>query len=151
MTVEPAWLGSTIALVLAREPDPALIADLAQVLEAREEVLPWLVLRQHAFADDPGVSGALKQLATTGNRPSRHRPDGPILAPKALALERDAEAALHDLIATHIAGSPTAETLGAILHAHNHTLPGRPAYDFRRRIVELAPVPEPEPEAPDEP
>jgi hypothetical protein len=150
MTLEPGWLGGTLALVLARAPAPALIADLARVLEAREEVLPWLVLRQHAFADDPAVCNALTTAAAAVNRPSRHRPDGALMAPETLALERDAEAALRDLIATHIAGAPTADTLGAILHAHNQTLPGHPAYDFRRRITERAPAPEPEP-APDEP
>jgi hypothetical protein len=129
--------------MLGREPDPVLVTDLAHVLEAREEVLPWLVLRQGAFADDPEALTTLKALAAAGNRPSRQRPDAPVLAPETPGLYRDAETALRDLIAQNLAGSAHADTLGAILHAHNSTLPGRPDYDFRRRIIELAPEPEP--------
>jgi len=140
MTIEPAALGSAIALVLGRDPDTALLGELARVLARQEEVLPWLVLRQHAFDDDPEILDRLRALAAAGNRPSRHRPDGPVQSPAAYALKRDVEAALGAMIAENVASADRADGLGALLHAHNRTLPGRPDYDFRRRIVERGPL-----------
>lgn len=142
MKIEPDWLGDMIALVLGRKPDPALLAVAARLLEQREEVLPWLVLRQSAFADDPELLGRLKTLAAAGNRPSPHRPAGQELAPEAIELNRQVEATLRALIADNLAGQDRADTLGAILHRHNQTLPGGPTYDFRRRIMETAPEPD---------
>jgi hypothetical protein len=143
MTVEPETLGAVIALVLGRKPDKALVADLARVLDQREEVLPWLVLRQGAFADDADVLARLHALAGAGNRASHHRPAGPVMAPETHARKRDVEVALGRMIADNIAGTGHSDAIGAMLHAHNATLPGRPGYDFRRRIVEQAPVPDP--------
>jgi hypothetical protein len=150
MTIEPEWLGGVIALVLGRKPDTALVSQLARVLEAREEVLPWLMLRQGAFADDPEILGHLKALAAQGNRASQHRPAGPVVPPERLGMERDTEHTLRELIADNVARADLADDLGATLHRHNRTLPGRPGYDFRRRIVERAPEPKPAPE-PEEP
>jgi len=142
VTIEPAWLGGVIALVLGRKPDTALVDELARVLAAREEVLPWLMLRQGAFADDPEVVRQLGTLAAQANRPSPRRPAGPVLHPERIGLERDTEAGLRTMIAENIARGDLADALGATLHRHNRTLPGCPGYDFRRRIVERAPEPD---------
>jgi hypothetical protein len=149
MTVAPGWLGGVIALVLGRKPDTALVRELARVLETREEVLPWLMLRQGAFADDPEIVRHLKALAAHSNRASHHRPPGPAVPPERLAMDRATEKALHDLIAQNVAQADLANDLGATLHRHNHTLPGRPDYDFRRRIVEHGPEPKGTPETGD--
>lgn len=142
MTVDPEMLGATIALVLGRKLNKPMIDELARVLEQQEEVLPWLVLRQAAFDGDAEVQTRLRALAATGNRPSRHRPDGPVVDPAGHARQREIELALGRMIADNIAGKKHADTIGALLHAHNTMLPGRPGYDFRRRIVEFAPEPE---------
>lgn len=139
MTIEPEWLGSVIALVLGRKPDTALIDELASLLAAREEVLPWLMLRQGAFADDPEIVRYLRTLAAQANRPSHQRPAGPVLHPQRPALERNTEAMLRTLIGEDVARTDLAQALGATLHHHNRTLPGRPGYDFRRSIVERPP------------
>lgn len=139
MTIDPEMLGATIALVLGRTPAMALVGDLARVLEQQEEVLPWLVLRQAAFAGDREVETRLKALAGGGNRPLRLRPDPTVIDPESPARKREIEAVLGAIIADNLAGSGCADALGGLLHAHNATLPGRPHYDFRRRIVEQAP------------
>lgn len=151
MTIEPKMLGATIALVLGRNPGQPLVSELARVLELQEEVLPWLVLRQGAFDGDAEVQSRLSALAAAGNRPSRQRPAGPIIAADTYARKRDVEAALGAMIADNIAGTDHADTLGAMLHAHNSTLPGRPGYDFRRRIAEFAPEQDARVEAETEP
>lgn len=106
MTIEAQMLQSVITLVLGRDPDAAFAADLARVLEQRDEVLPWVVLRSHAFDDDPEVHARLKALAALGNRPSRPRPPGAVIEPQAFQRARDVETALAAMIAANVAGAP---------------------------------------------
>ena len=141
MTIEPQMLEAVIALVCGREPGGAFAADLARVLDQREEVLPWVVLRCRAFDDDAEVQARLKTLAAAGNRPNRQRAHGAVIDPQSHQRARDVETALGAMIAAKIAGAGQADTVGALLHAENRTLPGRPGYDFRRRIAEFAPDP----------
>jgi hypothetical protein len=141
MTIEPEMLEAVIALVCGREPGGVFAADLARVLDQRDEVLPWVVLRSHAFDDDAEVQERLKALAAAGNRPNRQRPPAAVIDPQSYQRARDVETALGALIAANIAGARHADTVGALLHAENRTLPGRPGYDFRRRIAEFAPAP----------
>jgi hypothetical protein len=141
MTIEPAMLQSVITLVLGREPGDAFVADLARVLDQRDEVLPWVVLRSRAFDDDAEVQAQLRALAAAGNRPNRQRPHRAVIEPQSYQRARDVETALAAMIAANIAGAAQADTIGALLHAENRTLPGRPGYDFRRRIAEFAPDP----------
>lgn len=143
MSVEPEMLGAILRLVLGRDPGQALVADLARVLDQRDEVLPWLVLRQRVFDADPEVQARLKTLSAAGNCATRHRPHGTTITPETYQRAREVEAALGAMIAANIAGADHADTIGALLHAENRTLPGRPGYDFRRRIAEFAPAPEP--------
>jgi len=146
MTIDRDWLGCAIMLVTGRQPDDAVLGQIARVLDTREEVLPWLVLRQHAFADDHEVTDRLCALAATAPRMSNHRPGVAPIDPAALPLQRAAETLLGDLIARNTAERASADTLGAALHLHNCLLGYDPAYDFRRRIVECAPIVAEEPE-----
>ena len=140
MTVDTELLHAAVALVLGRTPGKALTHELGRVLDQQEEVLPWLILRENAFADDADVQGRLRALAAAGNRPTRQRPAGPVVAICTPVVKREIEEALGGIIADNVAGSDRADAIGALLHIQNSTLPGRPGYDFRRRIVELAPV-----------
>lgn len=141
MSIEPEMLAAIIRLVLGRDPGQMLVADLARVLDQRDEVLPWLVLRQRVFDADPKVQARLKALSAAGNCATRHRPHGAAITPESYQQARDVEAALGAMIAANIAGAEHADMIGALLHAENRTLPGRPGYDFRRRIAEFAPAP----------
>ena len=142
--VDPETLGAVIALVLGRQPGKPLVGELARVLEQHDEVLPWLMLRQGAFDGDGEIQARLAAAAAAGNAPMRQRPDGPVIAPESYVRNRDIETAMARMIADNIAGTDRADALGALLHAHNNTLPGRPGYDYRRRIAERAPLAEPE-------
>lgn len=147
MTIDRQWLSGIVALTLGRQPETTLIEEVAATLETREEVLPWLLLRQGAFADDREVLARLADLAAQTNRVSRHRPSGPVLCPDAVERHRLAELTLRDMVAQNVASSDLADTIGAILHRQNRSVSGRPGYDFRRRIAERFPEPMHEPVA----
>lgn len=115
MTLDPLWLREAITLTLGRAPDQAQAIDIARVLEAREEVLPWLVLHHGAFSGDESIMKQLRSVAQTGNRASRRRPQGQTIAPAGQQLERDAETALARLIAANLVGSDPADTSDATL------------------------------------
>jgi hypothetical protein len=149
MTIDAQWLNDVIALVLARQPETALTEDLASVLETREEVLPWLILRQGAFADDPEIRAQLHALAVQARGAASPRPAAPPLCPHAIARDLQAEGVLRALVAHAIDSTALADTLGALLHRHNQALSGHAGYDFRRRIAEIAPpTPEDRTDAP---
>ena len=139
MTIDTPWLDDVLALTLGRRPDAALVEELAGVLATPEEVLPWLILRQGAFADDPQICAQLQHLAAQPAGPSSHRPAGPPLCPQTIERDRQADHVLRELVAQSIDSTALADTLGAILHRQNQILSGRADYDFRRRIAEPAP------------
>ena len=139
MTIDPQWLNDVIALVLARQPETAMIHELATVLELRDEVLPWLILRQGAFADDPQIRAQLEHLSHQPRGATSHRPAAPALCAQAIERDHLAEHVLRALVAQSTDSTALADTLGGLLHRHNQLRSGSAGYDFRRRIVEQAP------------
>ena len=139
MTIERDWLNGVIELVLGRSIEPQLLDQIAEVLETPEEVLPWLMLRQGVFAEDPDISAHLKAVAAQASQVLLQRPAGPVVCPDVVERHGLAERTLGDLVAQNIAGASFADHLGAILHRQNQACSGRPGYDFRRRIAEPLP------------
>ena len=60
MTIDPDWLGEVVELMTGRAYDGDAARALAPVLGEVEEVLPWLVLRQGALADEPEIVQELR-------------------------------------------------------------------------------------------
>jgi len=146
MLIDRDWLTGIVALLLGRQIDDALAGELAQLLEQRDEVLPWLILRQHAFADDPAIQALLHSHAAQTNRPATRRPPAPAVPPDTAARQRALRSALDQAIAQAVAASTLNATIGTLLHHENRTLAGTPAYAFRHRISEYPPAPiEPDP------
>jgi hypothetical protein len=124
MTIQPHALRATIELVLGCRPDLALIEDLAHTLDDPDEVLPWLILRQGLFANDPLAMAQLHTLAAAIHRTTPARPQGLSIDPEAQALERRLEQSLHDLIAGEIARSDLASEIGTLFD-HRIAEPGQ--------------------------
>jgi hypothetical protein len=139
MAIRPEFLGAAIEMVLGRRADADLIADLAQMLDDPLEVLPWLVLRQGAFAGDSAIVEQLHALAAVANRASPARPWAGVVVPEVQAMDRMLEQGLRDLIADGAARTDLTDTIGSLLHRRNAALSGGPGYEFRRRIVEPGP------------
>jgi hypothetical protein len=136
MLIERDWLTGVIALVLGRQPGVALTDELAQVLEQREEVLPWLILRQGAFADDPAIMAVLHQHAAQISHAATRRPPAPPIAVDAITSDRALHGAMTQVIADAVAATALTSEIGALLHHHNQAIAGTHAYSFRRRIIE---------------
>lgn len=143
LRLDPALVGETLALVLGVTPEPAFIDELARVLDNREELLAWVVLRQRGLDGYPEVMAALREQAARRTTPQTRRDLSRPYALHARQIERDAEEALRQRIAEDLALSDLTDEIGALLHRLNEARPGDPGYAYRRHVVEVAPPPPP--------
>lgn len=134
MSLDPVWLRETIELVSGRAPAPAYAEDLAEVLSVREEVLPWLMLRQDALAAEPAVRRAIEVLAESRSGPATRRPAGLVDSTQALAAGRKLEDALRQTIAENIAGAELAGEVNALMGEAARISPSSAGDAYLRRF-----------------
>jgi hypothetical protein len=89
------------------------------VLGEVEEVLPWLVLRQGALADEPEIGAALAAQAERIGRPQSRREPGFAVSAPLVEIDRGLNDALHLLVAEDVARADLAEEVhGLFVHRH---------------------------------
>jgi hypothetical protein len=140
MTIDPAWLRRAVALAAGCDMPEAMATDLANTLSVRAEVLPWLVLRAQAFADDPAIAAAIKAQAARIARPRTSRPASLHSAVRSAEVKALADEVIRQIVAENVERARLGEEANGLLHLANESAAGLPHHDFSRHVGHVPPA-----------